>query len=168
MNAIETVAKQFALSTRLFKNVLEGITDEESLVRLNNTMNHLRWIAGHLLTIRYSNIVRMKVEADPFPHAEKYAIENMPPPNSRRLDENIEYPTLQELLQFWDKYAALLNKVLQQLNEEALSTTLPFRLPIDDNTVLGAFAFMVFHESYHIGQMSLIRTALKHTSMKFV
>lgn len=46
---------QFNLHHRLYNNVLQGFTDEETNRRLlgNTNMNHVKYLAGHILNSQY-------------------------------------------------------------------------------------------------------------------
>lgn len=46
---------KFDLHHRLYHNVLQGFTDEETNCRLfeNTKMNHVKYLAGHLLNSQY-------------------------------------------------------------------------------------------------------------------
>lgn len=167
MTGIQIITKQFILCSRLYKNVLEGINDEKSVVRLSDHVNHLRWIAGHLLMIRYRNIVRLGLESEVYPHADKFIIPDMPPPNARPIDSTIEYPTLKESLSYWDLYSEYTLKALPALTEEQLNTEGTFESPIGGKTLLDTLAFIATHEVYHIGQMGLIRKTLGYKAMSY-
>ena len=53
-HSAQTLAAQFDLHTRLFNNVLDGITDAETQERARDTVNHVKWLAGHLTSTRFS------------------------------------------------------------------------------------------------------------------
>ena len=44
-HSAQTLAAQFDLHTRLFNNVLDGITDAEAQERARDSVNHLTWPA---------------------------------------------------------------------------------------------------------------------------
>jgi hypothetical protein len=45
---------------------------------------------------------------------------------------------------------------------QTTSTTIPFPLPISDPTALSLLTFFVQHDSYHVGQLALLR---KHAGL---
>jgi uncharacterized damage-inducible protein DinB len=166
--SIETILKQYSFNTRLFKNVLEGINDEESTKRLTDNINHLRWIAGHLTMGRYRNIMRTGLQAEVYPHIDKFIKKDTPPPNAVALDVNMVYPSLEESMRHWNMYSEVLENGIPTLSEDALAAETPFRTIMGGNTVLDALEFVAMHEQYHIGQMSVIRRALGHSAMSFM
>ena len=167
MKAIELIARQFTMNTRWFKNVLDGINDQESLTRINGYVNHLRWIAGHLTTSRYRNMMRIGLPAEEFPYLDVY-MQSGSAPAYRPVDESISYPRLPDLLHYWDIYSTSLSDAILLIPDEKLNSELPFTTPIGGKTVLESLGFVVGHEAYHIGQMSLIRKSLGHSSMVYM
>ncbi len=57
---MEQIINQFKLQTRWFKNAIDGIDENNGMIRLDNKVNNLRWLAGHLVTTRYRRLVSMK------------------------------------------------------------------------------------------------------------
>ncbi len=165
---METIIKQLSMNTRWYINVLEGITDEEAAKRLNRNVNHLKWIAGHLLLGRYRSISRSGADIEPYPHVDKFIRKDTPPPNAIPIDDSIEYPPLKETLEFWNAVSEKFLSRLPLISEEKLSAELPFTLPINGKTLRDVFAFTASHEAYHIGQMSFIRKSLGHKVMVYM
>ncbi|HWB27492.1 MAG TPA: DinB family protein [Chitinophagaceae bacterium] len=163
---IQPIAKQFALHTRLFNNVLEGVADEKGNQRLNQQVNHLQWIAGHLTNARYNQAPMLGLTAV-FPYKDLYTDASKPPPNNRAIDESIAYPSLAEILGYWNSFAAPFTEAVANMGEEQLAGKLPFGIPIGDNTILGLMAFLASHESSHIGQMSIIRKYIGLDAMSY-
>lgn len=166
MSAKQTLSQQFALHNRLFNNVLENIKDAQGSERLSEQVNHLQWIAGHLVNSRYNYTSMLGLELS-FPYKEKYTDHTAPPPNNRALDKSIDYPSLSEIQKYWNELGNKFAEGVANLSEEQLSSPLPFRVPIGGNTMLDLFAFLATHESYHIGQMSIIRKYLGLSAMSY-
>jgi len=167
MNGIQIIIRQLILQTRFYKNVLLDINEEESKFRLNEHTNHLAWIAGHLVVIRFGLAVRFGLRRNKYPHLELFVIKDIPPPNAKQLDESVNYPGLNETLKYWDSYSDFLIERLPFLSDEKLNSELAFTTPIGGKSVLESLAFTVSHESYHIGQMSIIRKSLGHKAMAY-
>jgi hypothetical protein len=166
MSSISIVTKQFALHNRLFNNVLEGIADAKGTERLSDHVNHLLWIAGHLTNTRYNFGVFLGLTAT-FPYKELYTDTTKPPPNNRPIDESVTYPSLTEILGYWNDYAGPFVDGVANLTEEQLAGELPFGTPIGGKTLLELFGFVASHESSHIGQMSIIRKYLGLPAMSY-
>ncbi len=167
MKDIELISKLLEVNTRWYVNVLEGINEKEAETRISPHGNHLKWIAGHLLSGRYRNASRMGMITEPYPHLDLFIIRGAPPPNGRKIDETFDYPGLQDTINYWRIYSDFLLKALPAIPEESLLDELPFPLPINGKTMLEGLAFTASHEAYHIGQMSIFRKALGHPAMIF-
>jgi uncharacterized damage-inducible protein DinB len=168
MSAINIVTREITLNTKLLNNGLDGISDSESILRLDGKGNHMRWLAGHLTGIRYRFVKRLGGQIEDYPHTDKYVLKDVPvPPNARALDPTIDYPTLKETLEQWNKASEIMIAAIGKLSEAQLNAESPFSPPFGGNTVLDSLAFLPLHEFYHIGQMSLIRTILGHKPLSF-
>jgi len=165
MNAIQVISKQMDLNTRFFRNVLQGISDEDGLQRPGENANHIRWIAGHMVVSRFRLATRFKLTTEPYPYFDRYVLKDVPPPNAKPLDPGVEYPRLAEALRYWDLYSQGLTAALAALPEEQLMAETAVSTPIGDPTVAGGLTFLLSHEAYHIGQMSMIRKALGYNAM---
>jgi len=166
MTSTETMSKQFALHNRLFNNVLEGIADASGNMRLNDQVNHLQWIAGHLTDTRYKFAPMFGLQAN-YPHTNLFTDPTQPPPNNRAIDESIAYPALSETLQYWNELSTPFADAVAAITNEQAEAELPFGTPIGGKTLIGLLAFLTSHESYHIGQMSIIRKALGLSAMSY-
>ncbi|HXB45724.1 MAG TPA: hypothetical protein VNV85_16770, partial [Puia sp.] len=93
MSSIQIIAKQFALHTKLFNNVLEGVEESQGAKRMTEQVNHLQWIAGHLTNARYNNGPMVGL-SEIFPFKELYMDPAQPPPGNRAIDTSIKYPSL--------------------------------------------------------------------------
>jgi hypothetical protein len=165
MSPIQPVTKQFILHTKLFNNVLEGIEDRKGSDRLSDYVNHLQWISGHLTNSRY-HLAPLLGLIGHFPYAEVYTDLSQPPPHNRAIDPSVKYPSLTEIKKSWNEYAAGFADKISALNSEQLEAETPVNVPTG-NTLSDLLSFISSHESYHIGQMSIIRKSLGLPAMSY-
>jgi uncharacterized damage-inducible protein DinB len=165
MSSIQPVIKQFDLQTRLFNNVLEGIEDVKGSKRLSEQVNHLQWIAGHLTNSRYGLAQGFGIKAG-FPYKEQYTDPTEPPPHNRALSASVKYPSLTEIKKSWNELAATFTEKISGLSDEQLASGIPFPVPTG-KTFQDLLSFIASHESYHIGQMSIIRKYLGLSAMSY-
>jgi hypothetical protein len=165
MSSIQPVISQFELQTRLFNNVLEGIEDVKGSKRISDHVNHLQWIAGHLTNSRYGVASGLGIEAG-FPYKEQYTDPTEPPPYNRTISSSVKYPSLTEIKKSWNDLAASFTEKISGLSDEQLSSGIPFPVPTG-KTFQALLAFLASHESYHIGQMSIIRKSLGLDAMSY-
>ena len=165
MSPIQPVIRQFDLQSRLFNNVLEGIEDIKGSKRLNDHVNHLQWIAGHLTNSRYHMAAGLGIK-DSFPYKEQYTDPSEPPPFNRAISGSVKYPSLTEIKKSWNDLAVPFTEKMSGLSDEQLSSGIPFPVPTG-KTFQDLLSFIASHESYHIGQMSIIRKSLGLSAMSY-
>ena len=146
--------------------MLNSIEETEELTRLSSDVNHLRWLAGHITNTRFNAVKNMGVDIDGYPYKDLYQLPDVPPPANRAIDPNIEYPTLSDTKNHWNRVSGVLAAALSQIPEAAVTSELPIQTPMG-NTLGELVGFLSFHEAYHIGQMGLIRKNLGHEAMSF-
>ena len=165
MSSIQPVVKQFEMQTRLFNNVLEEIEDIKGSERLSEHVNHLQWIAGHLTNSRYGIATGLGIKAS-FPYKEQYTDPTEPPPHNRSIHASVKYPSLTEIKKSWNDLAAQFSEKISGLSDEQLASGIPFPVPTG-KTYRDLLSFIASHESYHIGQMSIIRKYLGLSAMSY-
>ena len=74
------------------------------------------------------------------------------------------FPPMSEILRAWTTASHALRARLDTMAPTELDARIvsPFPLPVSDPTVLSLLAFLVQHDSYHIGQLALLR---KHAGL---
>ena len=165
MSSIQPVVKQFELQSRLFNNVLESIEDVKGSERLSDHVNHLQWIAGHLTNSRYGLAQGLGIQAG-FPYKEQYTDPTEPPPHNRAINSSVKYPSLTEIKKSWNELAGQFSEKISGLSDVQLASGIPFPVPTG-KTFRDLLSFIASHESYHIGQMSIIRKYLGLDAMSY-
>jgi uncharacterized damage-inducible protein DinB len=75
----------------------------------------------------------------------------------KAIEEIPELPTLEEIDSAWTEVAALVDQKLRSLTREQLDAPHETQMPIESKTKLGIVGFMAQHDSYHLGQLSILR-----------
>jgi len=166
MQELQHIITQYKILSDWYLSALDDINEEDGSKVPNDNSNSLEWIAGHLITGRYRNIVRLGVKIDQYKNLDKFVNQAIPPPNAIAFDKKIKYPSLSECREQWIDYSAILLETLNVVDENVLKTELPFPVITGGKTVMDALAFVALHESYHIGQMSIIRKSFGYKSMQ--
>ena len=150
---------QFRAGTLQFLDALSDLSPDQALARINGTTNHATFIALHLLDARCFIARLLGGECA---HGFEAGTDG-----ARGVEDIEEYPPLAEILASWDRVSGLLIRRLEDADGTVLAAEPPFRFPVDDETALGAVAFLAHHEAYHLGQLGLIRKALDLPSLPF-
>jgi uncharacterized damage-inducible protein DinB len=151
---------QFDLHTRLFNNVLAGITDSDANTRKNDNINHIKWVAGHLLNARVTNIAQMTGGQPDSTYTAQFG-------RGAFVDANDTYPPLAEITGKWNDTAAAFSNGISHIPEEVLAAPSPAKTPVADDTIRGLLSFLLSHEAYHIGQLSILRKMAGKEAMAY-
>jgi len=133
---------------------LDGITNEESLFLPEPAGNCINWVLGHIVAAR--NTVLTLVGAPPIANSEAASRYRR---GSAPLKSRDEVPDLGTLRGWLSDSQHQLIPALAVISEEALSRPVPeaLRRPPLTGSVGEALARLAYHESYHNGQIGLLR-----------
>src|SRR5207248_1054268 len=140
VSILTPVIEQFRLHTRLFNNVLEGVSNLDGPKRFSQRTNPVTWIVGHIVSSRFmaANMIGI-TDKEPFPQF--FA-------NGKGHQNDLNYPNIEELRNAWEPISEKFINKLNELSEEELNAPSPAEFPIGDQTVRGALAFFSDHEAY--------------------
>jgi uncharacterized damage-inducible protein DinB len=137
------------LNTRLLLNCLDGLTDETAQVRHGAGVNSAAFIAGHVTDSRFF-LLRTLGGSRENPlsiYLDK----------ANSIDDLSELPSLEVIREAWNGVSADIDAALDAATAEELDLAIKARFPGVDSTRLGALTFLVQHDSYHVGQLALLR-----------
>lgn len=154
---------QFDLHQRLFNNVLDGFTDEETNSRMygNQNINHVKYLAGHLLNSQYGLAIIAGLEPQ-VKWNDLFAV--MGQSEAR---DDITYPDIEEILEEWNALYEPSRKGLNKLTDKDLEKAPPSPFEKVADTSGQLWAFINHHQAYHIGQISLLRKAFGKEPMSY-
>lgn len=128
--------------------MLTDMTDELARRRLREGGPSIAWNIGHLL--HHRNQIAAAVSCrGPALDLERYA---------RSATDGHDYPTVRELQREWKDFSARLVSRLRQLSLEELAGPSPIALPHGERTLLDALRFTTWHETVHLGQITMLRS----------
>lgn len=149
----ETLERQYLYTSSTFLANLRDVTDEEALRQPEAGGNCINWVAGHVVLHRAIALRLLGGEA-PFDEAkyERYRRGSDPVTGAEgtvRLSEMAEDFTATRKPFF---------AAVRGADAELLGRPAPFS-PLDDpeETIGSLVAGLLFHESYHIGQLGVLR-----------
>ena len=166
MQTIQHIIVQYKITTDWFLSALNDISEEDGSKTITENSNSLEWIAGHLITGRYRNIVRLGIKIDPYKNLDKFVNPSIPPPNAIAFDKKTKYQGLAECREQWKIYSTIFLEALEKADETILQTKLPAPILTGGTTIMDALVFAALHETYHVGQMSSIRKSLGYPAMR--
>jgi len=147
-----------SLNTRLLRNCLDGVDDTLGGRRVTADTNSLAFLAAHLTESRhYACSIAGRPLTNPLEGRLK----------GKTLDDVGPLPSLAEIVAAWDAVSEHLRVVLSELTAEDLAREATRRLPGSDGTVGTVLPFLAQHDSYHIGQMAIVRRQLGLPAMSY-
>ncbi len=142
---------QFRFTQHVILKGLSDVTHEESLFRPQNGGNSINWITGHILATRAQMLTVLGVE--PFWNADK---SHPYVSGAESVPAEALYP-LEELLETARKSLEQIDAFMDSADLNAPAT--------DGKPIAERMAFFVAHESYHAGQIHLLRRMLEKPRM---
>lgn len=156
--SVAPLAAIFRLNTGLVLNCLTTLPDDLAQKRVGEKLNSIAFLVAHLTETRHY-LATLLGQPLPSPFSSAFA-------NARTIDEAGPLPPISQLAQYWDAIAAHLAVIVERIDTPLLAQTGP-ALPGSDGTVLGNLAFLAQHESYHLGQIALLRRAHGLAAMSY-
>lgn len=146
---MDTVTKQFAFAHSVALMNLDGVTDEQSLVRPDGGGNSINWTLGHIVTARQRLLTVLGKEP--------LLAEESAKAYARGSAGEGGNETLASLTAAYQKSQELLSAALPALSADDLAKPAPFS-PLNANDNVGTLiAKLAVHEGYHVGQLGLLR-----------
>jgi len=154
---------QFDLHHRLFHNVLDGFTDEETNRRMygNQNINHVKYLAGHLLNSQYGLAMIAGLEPQ-VKWNNLFAVMGQ-----SKARDDIAYPDIEEIKKEWKDLYAPIRKGLKELRAEELEKLPPAPFEQVAESTGELWAFINHHVAYHIGQIALLRKGFGKEPMSY-
>ena len=158
---LDIIIPAFRGHSQSFLMVLEGISEEDALKRIEGRTNHIIWMVGNFLDMRYAmgNVLGLSEE---FKYKDFFF-------QGKALDESFSYPSLQDLIADFHSISPLVYQRLLQVTDDELSKAFPMGMNIDffPEDVLNFVGMCIGREDYLCGQMGLMRRILGYDAMKY-
>ncbi|WP_158607385.1 DinB family protein [Rhodohalobacter sp. SW132] len=159
----EPLLIQFDLHHRLYNNVLEGFTDEESNRRLTGfpQLNHVKYLAGHLLNSQYGIAAIAGLKPD-IKWNDLFAVMGQ-----SEAKDGFAYPSLEEIKTEWNHLHEPTLRGLKELQADDLNLKPPSPFDQVSENIGQLWAFISHHQAYHIGQIGILRRAFGKEPMSY-
>jgi len=163
MEGSNPLVTQYDLHQRLFNNVLEGFSNEETNSRLEGfpQVNHVKYLAGHLLNSQYGIVVIAGLKPE-VKWNELFAVMGQ-----SRAKDNIPYPRIEEIIEEWNRLYHPVREGLVALTATQLQSRPPKPFDAVADSLGELWAFVNHHPAYHIGQIGILRRAMGKAAMSY-
>jgi len=139
----------------LFGNAVEGVDEAESTHRAGDNTNPFGRVAGHVAVARHGLAGLLKIDVPELPWG-SFADFSM----GGQFNPDVKCPPLAEIQNMFNQITEAFMAKLPDVSDDILSAPSPFPIPGDNPTVGDLLAFLTMHETYHIGQMGLLKKSM--------
>jgi uncharacterized damage-inducible protein DinB len=151
----------FRMNTKLFIDCMEGVTEEQSNIRISSETNSIKWVAAHIIWARYNASSLMG--NPPFNNPFTGLFENFRP-----TQEQDDYKSVIEIKEEWEKASVLLESSFLKIEQDFWGKEAPIKLSfVGDDSNAGLITFLAQHESFHLGQLAILKKNITGISMKY-
>ncbi|WP_241285532.1 DinB family protein [Chryseobacterium arthrosphaerae] len=158
---MELVIPAFRMHSQSFLNVLDGISEEDALKRVENKTNHIVWMAGNFINMRYGlgAVLGLPVQD---PYNDLFF-------QGKALDESFNYPSLADLKKNFHEISSRVYQKLFDITDEELDEIfeIGMNIPFIKETKLNFVGMCIGREDYLCGQIGLMRRILDYPGMKY-
>lgn len=153
------IRETFRFNSELVSLALGDLEPEDAVRRLKDGAgSSIAYLVGHVSSSRYGVLKTLGRESDN-PYKELYGA-------GVGASDGSAYPPLQEIAAGWQRTADKLDAALAALTDEDALRPSSESFPTADRTLRGQLAFIAWHESYHVGQLGLLRTEMGYASLR--
>jgi uncharacterized damage-inducible protein DinB len=144
----QSLVQAYNYTSEIIHNQLTNITHEESLLQFIEGGHSINWLLGHIVSSR--SIPLQRVNAEPVWSDDMRArYRNGSDPIHEDEPDVLQLSVLMEL---FDQTHERLISGLEQLTISQLRASSDY----DNNTIFESFLYFHFHETYHVGQMTMV------------
>ena len=157
---VAPLADILRLNTKLFRNCLDGLADATARLRPSPTANSAAFVAAHVADSRFFLLRVVGGSQEKGPLAKWLD-------GAKGIDDLKELPPLADVQAAWTAASHALRTQLDALTAQALDGPPSARFPAGGATMLSALTFLVQHDSYHVGQLALLRKQSGLPAMRY-
>jgi uncharacterized damage-inducible protein DinB len=147
--SIRPLAAILRLNQRLMINCLDGLDDEAAQRRHASGVNSASFIAAHVTDSRFFILRTLGGLLD---NPLSASLDK-----AKSIDDITDWPTLDIIRAAWNAVSTAIDERLEALTGEELAAPSERGFPGVERTRLGVLTFLVQHDTYHIGQLALLR-----------
>ncbi len=149
----------YDMQTKYFDSVLDGVSDNDALKRLDTKANHIAWLTGSMVQERFEIANMHGHNLKPAGH-ELFT-------NNKGIQDDVTYPTLDTYKNNWQTITPILREVLMNISDQKLDETFEM-MPGWKLSHFELITFLIYREANIIGQLALWRRFLNYDAMKYM
>lgn len=142
------ISGMYKINTDIVNKAIARVSGEHWFLKPGDESNHLLWVLGHMVWAR-ANTLKFFNEHVDIPGGSLFA-------RGANLAAPEDYPNVDEIKSAWNEVSQKLLTTLASPPEEILGKPAPEFPPSFDGKISGNLAFLAFHDTYHVGQLSFL------------
>ena len=147
------------LNTKLFRNCLKDVSDQQAALRPSGSTNSIAFVAAHVTDSRF-DLLKL-LGADQASPLAAYL------DGTRGIDDLGALPPLAEVERAWSLASRALRDRLEGLSSAEVDASIACPFPLPNPTPLSVTTFFAQHDSYHVGQLALLRKFVGLPAMSY-
>ena len=151
---VAAAAQNYRYNEKFLADNVKDLTEEEWHSRPSENANDVAWIVGHVIWARKALLGRLGTEWSQ-PWLNEFA-------RGAKGCDAAAGLSPETLMAAWQETADLLASSLENASEEAMAQPAKNGPPSADGKVSGIVNFLAVHETYHVGQISYLRSWMGH------
>ena len=156
---IKPILETYRFNSELVSLALDDLSPEDAVRRWKKGEgSSIAYLVGHLSSSR-CGVLKTLGAASENPYKELYGA-------GVGAKDGAAYPPLPEIAAAWRETAARLHAALDALSDERALGPSDESYPTADRTLRGQLAFIAWHETYHVGQIGILRTEMGYSSLR--
>lgn len=153
--SLATVMNILGYNTWLFQNALKDVSAEQAGYRADERTNKFGRIAGHVAVGRHgiASVLHLEVRELTWGSFAEFGM-------GKQFEEERDCPPLDDIAAKFNSVTEVLMAKLPEVAEDVLDAPAPRPIPGENPTVRDMLAFLTMHETYHIGQLGLLKKSM--------
>jgi hypothetical protein len=158
---LEIIIPAYRMHSQIFLNALDGVSEEDALKRIDGQTNHIVWMAGNFVNVRYAMAHVLGLQEND-PYHELFFM-------GKTLDESYHYPSVLELKENFKSISPKVYAALLQVDDTQLAELfkINMNIPCIEEDKLNFIGMCIGREDYLAGQIALMRRLLHYPGMKY-
>ncbi|MDR3609709.1 MAG: DinB family protein [Ignavibacteriaceae bacterium] len=146
----EIIIKMFSQNSKFIKNLLSNLHNEDMLLSTGDS-NTIAWIFGHILYSR-QQIKKVLNNLTEIPEAENIFKRGVAKNKLVQLDLETS------MNKFLERGEEIINEI-EKISDDGLKRKISGKLPFGGDDIESFLSALVWHETFHLGQIDLIIAA---------
>ena len=142
--SIRDVTALFKFNSGLFMEKVAELETDQANRRPVDNVNPIIWLAGHMVATRNYLLGLMESQLEL----------NWGDQFSKPYDPSATYPSMAEVKKTWSEVSNKLHDALDKVDKKKLDEKIELGAPIAEEAVRGGIIFFLYHEAWHLGQVS--------------